>query len=155
MIEGWLRHFELAAEAKTGISQAGTLWGVIAAAATLAALLSSSIAAFIGLARRYDELMAAEVLAGAYFVIALCAVLVTVIVRRNTMARAKLALQARQAEPWIDPRLLVVGLEIGKTLGWKKTLPIAAISVIVAGLAREWSNGHAGADNGHAAADGD
>ena len=146
MIEGWLRHFELTAKAKTGISPAGALWGVIAALATLATLLSLSIVAFIWLTRRYDELMAAEVLAGAYCVIAISATLVAVIVRRKTIARAKLALQARQATPWIDPRLLVVGLEIGKMLGWKKTLPIAAISVIVAGIAHEWSSEHAAAE---------
>lgn len=146
MIDGWLRHFELTAKAKTGISPAGALWGIMAALASLATLLSLSIVAFIWLAQRYDALTAAEVLAAAYFVIAVGATLVAVIVRRKTIARAKLALQARQATPWIDPRLLVVGLEIGKMLGWKKTLPIAAISVIVAGIAHEWSSEHAAAE---------
>jgi hypothetical protein len=37
-------------------------------------------------------------------------------------------------------------MEISKTLGWKKTLPIAAISVIIAGIAREWTSEHGAAE---------
>jgi hypothetical protein len=48
----------------------------------------------------------------------------------------------------VDPALLAVGLEIGKALGWKKTLPLAAIGIVAAGIAREWSSHQAGAGEG-------
>jgi hypothetical protein len=144
MINGWLRHIELTAKAKTGASSPVVLLGALAAVALLAALVFFSIAAFIWLAGVYGELDAAMMLTGFYAVIAIVCIVSLVFVRRSTIARANRALGARTSAALIDPALLAVGLEIGKALGWKKTLPIAAIGIVAAGIAREWSSPQTG-----------
>jgi hypothetical protein len=148
MINGWLRHIELTAKAKTGASSPAVLLGTVAAIALLAALVFFSIAAFIWLAGLYGELDAAMMLMGFYGVIAIACIISLILVRRATIARANRALAARTSSALIDPALLAVGLEIGKALGWKKTLPIAAIGIVAAGIAREWSSQQTGGGEG-------
>lgn len=147
MIEGWLRHAELSAKAK-GMIPSLALWGVLAAAASSAALIFFTIAAYVWLSQRYDSLTAALTLAGIYLVLALIAVTVLVIVRRREIERAKRELAARARAPsfWQDPRVLAAGVEIGRMIGWKKTVPLAALGLFAAGIAREWSNGHDATD---------
>lgn len=69
--------------------------------------------------------------------------------RRRMMERAQLQLAAKKAQPWIDPRLLAIGLEIGRAIGWKKGLSFAAAGVIAAGIAREWSAHRADGETEH------
>lgn len=140
MLTGWLRHIELTAKAKTGVTVPATLLAAAAAVALLATLVFFSIAAFLWLADLYDAQVAAILLTGFYLLIAVACMIALAIVRRTTIARANRALAARTSSSLIDPALLAVGLEIGKALGWKKTLPIAAIGIVAAGIAREWSN---------------
>ena len=39
---------------------------------------------------------------------------------------------------WLDPKFLAVGIEIGRTLGWRRILTLAAAGVLAAGLGKEW-----------------
>jgi hypothetical protein len=57
---------------------------------------------------------------------------------RNTIARAERELAARNNSPWFDPKMMGIGLQIGHAIGWRKLVPLAAVGVIAAGLAREW-----------------
>ncbi|MGB7259879.1 MAG: phage holin family protein [Pseudolabrys sp.] len=143
MIEGWLRHAELSAKAR-GLIPSLALWGVLAGVAASVALIFFTIAAYIWLSQRYDSLTAALTLAGIYLVLALVAFTVLFIVRRREIERARRALAARARTPsfWQDPRVLAAGVEIGRMIGWKKTVPLAALGLFAAGIAREWSNGH-------------
>jgi hypothetical protein len=38
-----------------------------------------------------------------------------------------------------DSSALSLGLQIGRTIGWQRLVPIAAVAVVAAGIAREWS----------------
>jgi len=141
MLEGWLRHAELTAKAK-GLIPALALWGIAAAIASLAALIFLSIAGYLWLSQRYDSLIAALILTGVYLLLAIACVFVLMLIRQRTIrhARAELAARARHPALWQDPRVLAAGLEFGRMVGWKKTVPLAAIGLFVAGIAREWSN---------------
>ena len=147
MIEGWLRHAELSAKAK-GMIPSLALWGILGAIGSSVALIFFTIAAYIWLSQRYDSLTAALTLASIYLVLALIAVAVLVIVRRREIERAKRELAARARAPafWQDPRVLAAGVEIGRMIGWKKTVPLAALGLFAVGIAREWTNGHDAAD---------
>jgi hypothetical protein len=136
-MKSWLNYAALMARAKTGANAAAAIWGVIAAITGLAAATCLSVAAYIFIADRYDSLSAALALAGFYSALALVAVLCAVLIRRRTITRADRELAARPA-PWMDPRLLAIGMNIGSSLGWKKSLPIALVGVFAAGIAREW-----------------
>ena len=148
MVEGWLQHMKLAIKAR-GVSPALAAWGVVAGIAFAVTLVLLTVAAFIWLERVYDSLTAALVLSGFYLLVAIVAAVTLAVSRRRTMERARLQLAARKAQPWIDPRLLAIGLELGRSIGWKKGLPLAAVGVIAAGIAREWSAHHADGETKH------
>lgn len=148
MIEGWLQHMKLTMKAR-GVSPALAIWGALAGLALAIALIFLTIAAYIWLEQRYDQLTAALVLAGTFLIVAVVAATTMAMQRRRMMERAQLQLAAKKAQPWIDPRLLAIGLEIGRAIGWKKGLSFAAAGVIAAGIAREWSAHRADGETEH------
>jgi hypothetical protein len=40
---------------------------------------------------------------------------------------------------WRDPKFMAVGLDIARAVGWRRIVPLAAIGVLAATLAREWA----------------
>ncbi|HET7849642.1 MAG TPA: phage holin family protein [Pseudolabrys sp.] len=141
MLEGWLRHAELTAKSK-GFIPALAVWGIAAGLAALGALIFLSVAGYVWLSRQYDNLIAALILTGIYVFLAVVFLVVLALVRRHTMQQARLELADRAKHPalWQDPRVLAAGVQVGRMIGWKKTLPLAAIGLLAAGIAREWSS---------------
>jgi hypothetical protein len=139
-MSGWLRHFALNAQVRTGFSSNVVVWAVIAAVAATVALVFLLIAAFVWLANRYDSLTAGLVLGCVFVVIALIAVIACLVTRRRNMERARLELAARNSASanWLDPKLLGVGFQIGQAIGWRKLAALAAVGLVAAGLAKEW-----------------
>jgi len=150
-MSGWLRHFALNAQVRTGFGSQVVVWAVIAAVASTVALVFLLIAAFVWLADRYDSLTAGLVLGGVFVLIALIAIIACVVTRRRNMERARLELAARSSANanWLDPKLLGVGFQIGQAIGWRKLAALAAVGLLSAGLAKEWF----GRDNAGAPAD--
>ncbi len=139
-MSGWLRHFALSAQVRTGFSGGVLVWAIIAAVASMVAVIFLLIAAFIALADRYDPLIAGLVLGGCFVLIALIALAVCLIVRSRNMRRARLELAARESNTsWLDPKLLAVGFQIAQTVGWRRIVTLAAVGIVAAGLAKEWS----------------
>jgi hypothetical protein len=69
----------------------------------------------------------------------------SVAVRRRTqeLARAELASDSSgsaSAASWLDPRLLAVGFEVGRMIGWRRVLPLVAAGLLVTTLASERSH---------------
>ena len=139
-MSGWLRHFALSAQVRTGYSSQVVVWAVIAIVAATVALVFLLIAAFVWLADRYGSLTAGLVLGGVFIVVALIALIACVVTRRRNMERARLELAARNSAGagWLDPKLLGVGFQIGQAIGWRKLAALAAVGLLSAGLAKEW-----------------
>jgi hypothetical protein len=138
LMSGWLRHLELTVKSKTGLGADVLVWALIAAlggAATLGFFIS---AAFIGLAERYGPLTAALALGGLFLSITVMALACCLTSQRRTVASAKLELAARRHAPWLDPKFLGVGMQIGRAIGWRRLAPLAAVGVLAAGIAKEW-----------------
>jgi hypothetical protein len=95
-------------------------------------------AAYIALAERYGSLTAALALGGLFLLTTIIALICCLSSQRRTVASAKLALAARSPAPWLDPKLLGAGLQIGRAIGWRRLVPLAAVGVLAAGLAKEW-----------------
>jgi len=149
-MSGWLRHFALSAQVRTGFSSDVAVWAVMAAVASMVALVFLLIAAFVWLADRYDSLTAGLVLGGVFIVIALIAVIACLVTRRRNMERARLELAARNSASasWLDPKLLGVGFQIGQAIGWRKLAALAAVGLLAAGLAKEWLGRDAASPDG-------
>jgi hypothetical protein len=141
MFSGWVRYLQLTARAKTGLSSGVVIFGGIAAITLVVALGFAIFALFIWLAERYSALTAALVLAGFFLLFAILAGIGSLMAHRRTIAEAKLALQARSSSPWLDPRLLPIGLQIGRTIGLRRIVPMIAVGILAAALAKEWFGG--------------
>jgi hypothetical protein len=138
MMSGWLRHLELTVKSRTGLSEGVLVWGLIAVFCAAATLVFLIIAIFVALAERYGPLIAAMALGGLFLLITVIAIGCCLESQRRTVAGAKLVLEARSHAPWLDPRFLGVGVQIGRAIGWRRLVPLAAVGVLAAGLAKEW-----------------
>jgi hypothetical protein len=134
----WLRHIALNAKARTGFGPALIVWFAIVLISLVLALGFFCAAAFVWLASRYDGVTAGLILGGGFLILALLAAFAGWLARRHNIAQARLELAARSQSGWLDPRLLTVGLEIGRTLGWRRLATLAAVAVLAAGLGKEW-----------------
>jgi hypothetical protein len=57
-----------------------------------------------------------------------------VLLRRRTAERARLELAARRSSPWLDPRLLGAGIQVSRSIGARKLVPLLAIGFFAAAL---------------------
>ncbi|HEY2229184.1 MAG TPA: phage holin family protein [Xanthobacteraceae bacterium] len=143
----WLRHITLNAQAKTGFGPQLIVWFLIALTSLGLGLVFLCVAAFVWLAHRYDGVTAGLVLAGFFLIVAIIAAFAGLLARRRNRERARLELAARsRAASWLDPKLLAVGLEIGRTIGWRRIVTLAAAALVAAGVAKEWSGDKAPKD---------
>src|SRR6266851_5295647 len=115
---GWLRHIALNARAKSGFGPQLIVWFLIAAVSLTLALGFLCAAAFMWLANRYDAVTAGLILAGVFLAIAIIAAVAAGMAQQRYRERARLELAARNHAGWLDPKLVAVGFEIGRTLGW-------------------------------------
>ena len=135
----WLRHITLNAQAKTGFGPQLIVWFLIALISLGLGLVFLSVAAFVWLAHRYDGVTAGLVLAGLFLLVAIIAALAGLMARRRNIERSRRELAARSQTGWLDPKLLAAGLEIGRTIGWRRIITLAAAGLVAAGVAKEWS----------------
>jgi hypothetical protein len=144
MMGGFLNYIELKAKAKTGLNAAVIIWAVVAALGAAATIVFIIFSAFIWLANRYDPLTAALLLTAFFLVVAAIAAVCSLAAHRRVISEAQLALQSRaNAAAWLDPKYLATGLQIGRAIGWRRIVPLVAVGVLTAGLAREWfANGN-------------
>jgi hypothetical protein len=138
MMSGWLRHLELTFKSKTGFGTGVLAWGLIALLGAAATVVLLVVAGFVALAQQYGPLVAALALGGLFLLITIVAGVCCLSSQRQTAAAARLALAARSQAPWLDPRYLGVGIQIGRAIGWRRLVPLAAVGVLAAGLAKEW-----------------
>jgi fatty acid desaturase len=139
-MSGWLRHFVLNAQARTGFGTEIVVLAAVAVFAAIAATVFLLIAAFVWLANRYDAVIAGLVLAGFFLLIALIALVACLMARRRNMERARLELAARSSANtnWLDPKFMAMGFQIGQAIGWRRLASLAAVALLAAGLAKEW-----------------
>jgi hypothetical protein len=138
MMNGWLRQLALMVTVRTGFSAQIIVCFAIAALAMVMTVGFLCAAAFVWLASRTDALTASLVLAGIFLLIGVIAAIAGALTRRRNIERARLELAARKAANWLDPKMISVGLEIGRTIGWRRIVTLAGVAIFAAGLAKEW-----------------
>jgi hypothetical protein len=134
----WLRHIALNAKARTGFGPALVVWFLVALVSLALALGFFCAAAFVWLASRYDGVTAGLMLGGGFLLVAILAAVAGWVARLRNIERARRELAARSHAGWLDPKFLAVGMEIGRSLGWRRLATLAAVGVLAAGLGKEW-----------------
>lgn len=135
----WLRHIVLSAKARTGFGTGLVVCYVIAALAIVLAVVFLCVAAFVWLENRYDGIVAGLILAGFFIAIAFVLLVAAALGRRRAMERARLELAARSQAAWLNPKMLSLGMEIGRAIGWRRIVTLGAVGVLAAGLGKEWT----------------
>lgn len=121
----------------TGNSLRMTSLMALAGFAGFVALCFLCVAAFIAVMQRYGVIEACLTIAGIFLVIA--AIFAQIYATKQKQARERAAAAARAAAraaanaPLIDPMLVATGIQIARTLGLKKVIPLLALVGVALG----------------------
>ncbi len=139
MIKSLTREITLMIQTRTGASAAVLVWFVIMAVALVTAFVFLCAAGYEWLAMQYGYVTAGLAMAGIFVVIAIVAAIASTTIRRRNRERAILARAAKAHAPsWLlDPRILGVAMEAGRTLGWQRIVPMALLGFLASQWARE------------------
>jgi hypothetical protein len=133
------KYLALQAQAKTGLSSGLFVWGLVALVCGILTAGFILLLAFIWLAERYGPLIAAAILAGAFLLVTIVAIVCSLQSRRRTIERAELALAARKPAVWLDPKLVAGAVQAGRAVGWRRFVPLLALGILAATVGMEWS----------------
>jgi uncharacterized membrane protein len=139
MFKSLMRDMVLAVQTRTGITTSFIAWLIVVALAALTAFAFLCIAAYDGLALHMAGVYAGLVMAAIFVVIAIVGMVICLLARRRARERAILARAARAHAPsWLlDPKILATAVQIGRSLGWQRAIPLALVGIMAAQWARE------------------
>jgi Putative Actinobacterial Holin-X, holin superfamily III len=128
-----------------------TGWCVIAGAAALVMLGFFCAALFLWIVERNGPIVACLVLGGVFLLIMIIAAIALANVRRRRAQRARLARANASAQWWRDPAVIATGLQVGRTLGAGRALPLVLLGAFALGLVLSRPGGRSGKSPGPAA----
>jgi uncharacterized membrane protein len=139
MFKGLMHDMVLAVQTRTGITASFIVWLVIVVLAASTAFAFLCVAAYGWLSLHIGSVYAALVMAAVFALIAIIGIIVSLLARRRARERAILERAARAHAPsWLlDPKILATAVQIGRSLGWQRAIPLALVGFMVAQWARE------------------
>jgi hypothetical protein len=139
MLKSLMRDAMLAVQSRSGITASFIVWLVVAMTAASTAFAFLCVAAYAWLALQIGGIYAGLVMAAIFVVIAVIGLIVCLSARRRARERAILERAARAHAPsWLlDPKILATAVQVGRTLGWQRVIPLALVGFMVAQWARE------------------
>ena len=140
MIKGLVREARLAIQSKTGATPGVFIWLGLAAFAAFTAFAFLCVAAYAWLASLYGNVYGGLIAAGFFILIAVLAALAAALGRRRARERSILerAAHAHSGSWLLDPRLLATVMQVGRSLGWQRLVPIALLGFLAAQWTREY-----------------
>jgi hypothetical protein len=137
MLKSWMRDLTLSIQARSGVTPALFVWLAIIALALLTAFAFLCVAGYVWASTQLGAVFAGLAMAGVFLLIALIGAIVFAVSRSRAQQRAIMERAARaQASPsWLlDPKVLGVAMQAGRTIGWERVIPVA----LLAFLAAQW-----------------
>jgi hypothetical protein len=139
MFKGLMHDMVLAVQTRTGITTSLIVWLVIVVLAASTAFAFLCVAAYDWLSLQMSSVYAGLVMAAVFALIAIIGIIVSLLARRRARERAILERAARAHAPsWLlDPKILATAVQVGRSLGWQRVIPLALVGIMVAQWARE------------------
>ncbi len=139
MFKNLMHDMVLAVQTRTGITASFVGWLAIVALAALTAFVFLCVAAFEGLSLHMSSVYAGLVMAAVFVLIAVIGLVICLLARRRARERAILERAARAHAPsWLlDPKILATAVQVGRSLGWQRVIPLALVGIMVAQWTRE------------------
>jgi hypothetical protein len=140
MLKNWMHDITLSIQARSGFTPALLVWLAIIILAALTAFAFLCVAGHAWLALQLGAVYAGLVMAGIFLLIALIGAAIAAATRRRARERAILerAARAHGSSSWLlDPKILGVAMQAGRTLGWQRLIPVAILGLLAAQWVRE------------------
>jgi len=141
MIKSWTHDLVLAIQARSGFTPGLVVWLLLAGICALTTFSFLCVAGYVWISSQLGPLFAALIMAGIFLLFAVIALMIFAIMRQHTRERAILerAARAHSASGWmLDPKLVATAVQIGRSLGWQRLVPVALLGFIAAQWAREY-----------------
>ena len=134
MIKSWMREITLAVQARSGASLAVFVCAAIAAIAALTAFAFLSTAGYDWFALQFGSVFAALIMTAIFAVVAIIAAVIGSVARQRARERAILeqAARARAGSGLLDPKLLTLAVQVGRSVGWERVVPVALFEFMAA-----------------------
>jgi hypothetical protein len=111
-----------------------TYLAAVVAAALLVTLAFLCAAAFVYLRHEYGTIEACLVGALAFFIVAVIAAVISQVVKNRAKARAAGRTKSALPTALADPRLVAIGVQLIRTIGIKRLIPILAVAGVALGV---------------------
>jgi hypothetical protein len=140
MFKALTREITLSIQAKNGTSVAVMVWLGIMTLALITAFVFLCVSGYDWFAVEFGSVFAGLIMTGIFVVIGLVAALISALIRRRVRERAILARAAKAHSPsWLlDPKILGVAVEAGRTIGWQRLVPLALLGIVAAQWTRDY-----------------
>jgi hypothetical protein len=143
MLKSVTREIRLAIQAKTGVTPALFVWAAVLVLAAFTAFAFLCVAGYDWLALHVGAVFAALIMTSIFVAIAIIAVVSLSLSRRRARERAILerAARAHASSSWLlDPKMLTTAVQLGRSFGWQRIVPVALLGFLAAQWAREYRN---------------
>jgi hypothetical protein len=139
MFKNLMHDLVLAVQTRTGITRSFIIWEAVVGLMAFTAFAFLCVAAYDWLSLEINSVYAALVMAAVLALIALIGSIVCLLKRRHARERAILERAARAHAPsWLlDPKILATAVQVGRSLGWQRVIPLALVGIMAAQWARE------------------
>jgi hypothetical protein len=139
MLKSLMHDMVLAVQTRTGITTSFIVWLIVVALMAFTAFAFLCVAAYDWLSLQMSSVYAALVMAAVLALIASIGIVVCLLARRRARERAILERAARAHAPsWLlDPKILATAVQVGRSLGWQRVIPLALVGIMAAQWARE------------------
>ena len=139
MLKSLMHDMVLAVQTRTGITASFIVWLAIVALAALTAFAFLCVAAYDWQSLQMSSVYAGLVMAAVFVLIAVIGFVICLSARRRARERAILERAARAHAPsWLlDPKILATAVQVGRSLGWQRVIPLALVGIMAAQWARE------------------
>jgi hypothetical protein len=143
MIKGWMHEITLAVQARSGLTAGLFVALGVAALAALTAFAYLTVAGYAWFAIQFGSVFAALLMTGIFLLIAVIAAVSALAARNSARQRAILerAAHAHSGSWLLDPKLVGTAVQLGRSLGWQRLLPVALLGFMAAQWAREYRQG--------------
>ena len=140
MIKNWTHDLVLAIQARSGVTAGLIVWLALTGICALTAFSFLCVAGYVWISSQLGPLFAALVMAGVFLLFAVTTLAIFATVRRHTRERAILERAARAPSAgWLlDPKLIATAVQIGRSIGWQRLVPVALLGLVAFQWAREY-----------------
>jgi hypothetical protein len=123
-------------QAKTGLSSGLVTWLAVAGGAALLTFVFLCVTGYAWLSIKLGPVFGGLAMAGVFLLIGILSAAAAALARDRTRQRALLerAARAQGTRAWIDPKVLSIGMQAGRVLGWQRLIPLALLGF----LALQW-----------------